>query len=169
MTISFVETMRGWMQLESGEPSPISFELVARRREFGCFDVRGILAMPALIPPTPARGTLRIGRQAIAYQLDFETCAAATGVQQRMRLNATKHPKVLSPLASMTAMEATVRDERGQIVASGQMRFDVRELPSFLASWIPRLPRQAAKLDVRRRTLERRLLDGEAAPHGESA
>ena len=60
----------------------------------------------------------------------------------------------------MTRMNATIADEAGRVVASGEMRFDVRDLVGFVASWLPVAKKGRHHLDTRRRSIERLALSG---------
>lgn len=154
MPISFVEAMRGWLRVDGAE-HPISFEVHALGQGGGKFELRGLLSAPPLGVDRPARGTLVIAplRRSLAYDLEFTSSEGA-----RYALKAEKHPSLLAPLQSMTCMLATVRDANGTLVGEGEMRFDLRDLAPFAASWLP-LPRTAQRqLDARRRQIERRLL-----------
>jgi len=153
MTLSFVEAMRGWLRAGTGPDIPVSFEIHAVQRGRGRFEVKGVIAAPPLTRETPARGTLELGLRAIAYHLEFTSTDG-----RALTLDATKHPTLLSPLRSMTAMHAIVRDAEGTAVASGEMRFNTRDLPGFLRSWVPALGNAHRELDARRRQIERRTL-----------
>jgi hypothetical protein len=161
MALSFVETMRGWLRGKDGKEFPVSFELVATGVRRGHFEVRGLLAAPPLAAESPARGTLEMGIGSIAYHLEF------TSGGQHLRLDATKHPTLLAPLRSMTRMIATITDESGNAIASGEMRFELTDLPVFLASWLPVSRKGRRVLDTRRRSVERQLLSGD--PHAEAS
>jgi hypothetical protein len=155
LTISFVEAMRGWLRRPDGFELPISFEVSAVGIRPGHFEIRGLLAAPPLVREAPARGTLEMSLSLIAYHLDF------TGDDgQSLHLDAAKHPSILAPLKSMTEMEARVTDDGGRVLASGEMRFATRDLPGFLASWLPGRRQARRQLDTRRRGLERRALAG---------
>jgi hypothetical protein len=158
MPLSFVETMRGWMRDERGLDFPISFELAALRVERGRFEVRGLIAAPPLATEAPGRGTLEIGVGSIAYHLEF---LSSTG--QRLSLDATKHPSLLAPIRSMTRMTATITEDSGRSVASGEMTFQLADLPAFAASWLPGIRSARLALDGRRRQLERLVLAGPEA------
>jgi len=155
MPISFVETMRGWLRGADGPEIPVSFELVAVNRRRGRFDVRGLVSAPPLAYEAPARGTLDLGLGSLAYHLEFE---GRDGT--KLHLDATKHPTVLAPLRSMTRMQAEIHDGAGGLVASGEMRFALRDLPAFLATWLPGARHAHHHLDSRRRGAERRALTG---------
>jgi hypothetical protein len=155
MTLSFVEAMRGWLRPADGPELPVSFELraVQRRPGRGLFDVRGVIASPPLARETPARGTLEIGVRALTYHLEF---VATDG--RLLTLDAVKHPTLRAPVRSMTRMRAVVGDTRGATIASGEMRFAVRDLPGFVASWLTPSSLAHRELDTRRRGIERRAL-----------
>jgi hypothetical protein len=157
MDIEFVETMRGWLKTASGGAEhPISFEVHAQGSN-GRFQLRGLISAPPLALESVASGTLTMRPlpliRSIAYHLQFP---GQDG--QRYTLEAEKRPTPLAPIRSMTEMPATVRDPSGAIVAEGMMFFDLRDLPSFAASWLPIRRTAQRLLDTRRRALERRLL-----------
>jgi hypothetical protein len=155
MMLSFVETMRGWMRGEEIPTIPVSFELVALHARRGLFETRGLLSAPPIAIEAPARGTLELGLRALVYHLEF---TAADG--RRLWLDAVKRPAARSPLRSMTKMNAEIHDAAGIVVASGEMRFAIRDLPGFALSWLPIVKRAHRALDARRRHVERRLLFG---------
>ena len=157
MNLSFVEAMRGWIRGESGSEFPISFEVRAVQQRGRHFAIRGLLSAPPLTRETPTEGTLQLGPTTLVYHLDF---TAADG--RRLALDAVKHPSVLAPLRSMTRMQATVRDEAGLLVASGEMRFALRDMPAFVTSWLPVIGGGHRELDARRRQVERLALAGSA-------
>jgi hypothetical protein len=156
MKLSFVETMRGSMRGEHGPSFPVSFELRALHDRGGRFEARGLLVARPLVDETSVRGTLDLGLRALTYRLVF---AGPDG--RRLTLDAVKHPSLRAPFRSMTRMPATIRDEDGRVVASGDMTFATRDLPAFLASWIPIETLAHRRLDARRRQIERRALAGE--------
>jgi len=158
MGISFVEAMRGWLRDGSGAEHPVSFEVVAQRRAGGLFEIRGLLSAPPLARDVPARGTLEMAIGKIAYHLEF---VGADG--RPLILEAQKHPTIFAPLKSMTQMHATVRDEKGTIVAEGEMRFALSDLVPFAASWLPGQRDSQKQLEARRRHVERLLLAGSAS------
>ncbi len=135
MAIAFAETMRGWLRAPEGE-QPISFELRASGGAGGRFALAGRLSFPPFALDAPARGELAISPRRLAYALAF---AGDDG--RRYRLLAEKRPSLLAPVRSMTSMWAVVRELDGPAVAEGEMRFDLRDLPAFLASWLPRFGR----------------------------
>jgi hypothetical protein len=74
-------------------------------------------------------------------------------------LDAQKTPSPLAPIESFTFMPVTIRGG-GEVLAEGSMRFDLKELPRFVASWLPGARGQHKELDARRRALVRAALDG---------
>ena len=155
MQISFVETMSGTVRDERGVTHPISFSVCAVGVRGGHFTLKGVITAP----PWAARevsceGTLVISLRprAITYHLTFDAAA------QTLTLDAQKSPTPLHPLRSMTYMPTTIRDAHGVVVARGDMTFDLRHLPIFLASYIN--GSQQRQLDVRRRALDRLVLTG---------
>ena len=153
---SFVETMRGWLCDREGREHPAAFEVQARGAR-GRFALRGVISAPPFADEALAEGTLAISAlpPSIAYRLRFASPAG-----EPLELAAEKHPTPLHPLRSMTAMEATVTDARGAQVAAGTMLFDLRDLPRFLASWLPVHALAQRQLEAARRRVERRLLAG---------
>lgn len=161
--VSFVETMRGTVETEGGQSSPIDLEAVASGeslRDFrrnGWVELRGLLRAPHWIDEAPVFGSLRITPRALVYQVRFRD-----RVGERFTLEGRKSPSVFTPLRSMTHMVAEVRDADAHVVARGAMRFDLRELPSFILSWLAWLPSSAharRDVDVRRLACERRWLE----------
>jgi hypothetical protein len=159
MNVGFVETMRGSITTRDGAQARIEFEVSAHAphlRQFlkdGKTAITGILRAEGIAREAPARGTLVIDLpRALTYAVDFE----ANG--SRYHLAGKKTPSVLSPFKSMSEMEVVLTKD-GAEVGRGQMVFDLRELPGFLASWLPFHARPRLSLDVRRRLLERTALD----------
>jgi hypothetical protein len=153
MNLSFVETMRGTMRDERGLEFAVSFELRAIHERGGRFEARGLIEAPPLAREAPARGTLDLGLRALVYHLVFSDTEG-----RRLTLDAVKRPTLRAPLRSMTKMPATIRDDAGILVAAGEMFFATRDLPRFLASWIPVQTLAHRQLDARRRQIERRAL-----------
>jgi len=161
MDVSFVETMRGTLQTSAGVASVVEFDVVAEAHSLGRFlldgrsELRGLLRAPAWADETPARGTLRISPAELEYRVEF------TGRNgQAYVLEGRKHPSLLKPVASMTQMHTVLRDASGATVAEGAMHFDLRELASFLASWLPVGRWAQRSLDAKRRAVERLGLTG---------
>lgn len=158
MRVSFVETMRGTLRDADGGSHPAEIELRtdAAWRAFlrdGRTEATGLVRAGPWAAEAPLRGTLTIDPRTprLAYHLEFESGGA------RYVLAGEKHPDWRRPLETMTRLPVTLRSDQ-RVVAEGELRFDLRELPAFLVSWLP-LGRAQRLLDVRRRIVERRLLD----------
>lgn len=157
MQLSFVETMSGTVRGEDGVSHPISFDVSAAGRGGGHFELRGVVSAPPWAPSATVEGTLTISplKPAITYHLHF---TALDG--RRLELNAQKTPSLLRPLGSMTWMPAVLQDADARLVARGEMRFDLKDVLVFAASWLPGPRTQQRRLDVRRRAIDRHLMQG---------
>ncbi len=114
MSLSFAETMSG----EIGS-RPISFTVRASSEGRGYFRLAGTLDLDG--DRWPCEGSLRLRPGSIRYRLRFATGRALAG-QKTLSL---RHP-----LRSMTTLPVNVDGE------PGVLRFDLRELPAFLWTWI---------------------------------
>ncbi len=161
MDLSFVETMRGELRAPSGGASPVELGIVAEARslprflEDGTTRIRGLVRAPPWTLRSPAVGTLRLSLGAIAYRIELSSDGG-----EPLVLTGTKHPSILSPLRSMTVMQVSLHDGAGSELARGTMRFELADLPRFVASWLPMGKRSLRALDRRRRRVERGLLEG---------
>ncbi len=156
MRLSFVETMRGTVRDLHGEVHSIAFDVNAiGNSSDGHFALRGLARAPHWAREAAAHGTLTIAprERTITYAVRFR---AESG--QELLLDAQKRFSFLAPLRSMTLMPVTLRNASGEVVARGQMTFDLRELVPFVASWLPLAKTQQKRLDVRRRAVVRALL-----------
>jgi hypothetical protein len=159
MNVGFVETMRGTLRAADGTESKVEFEVHAHAdhlRQFlkdGQTRLRGIMRAAPYAAEVPATGALTIDLpRSLTYLVTFES----GGVQYR--LEGKKTPSLLSPIQSMTVMDAVLKTAAGETLASGEMSFALREMPGFLASWLPFNARARVALDVRRRLLERQAM-----------
>jgi hypothetical protein len=150
MKISFVESMQGSLRDESGDEHPVRFR-VAASGSGGNFELRGLVTLPPWVQDAEAEGTLTmsIAPPRLSYRLRFGN---------GLTLEADKHPTPLSPLRSMTFMRTVVRDAAGKTLAEGPMTFALRDLPQFLASWLPFGRRQQHDLDAEVRAAARKEL-----------
>lgn len=156
MKVGFVETMRGTLRTNDGSETKVEFEVHAHAdhlRKFlkdGQTTLHGIMRAAPYAVEVPATGELTIDLpRSLTYLVTFEN----NGVHYR--LEGVKHPSLLSPIKSMTVMDVVLKSEAGHELARGQMTFAVRELPGFIASWLPFNARPRVSLDMRRRLLER--------------
>ncbi|MBI5510627.1 MAG: hypothetical protein HY903_17860 [Deltaproteobacteria bacterium] len=157
MPLSFVESMSGTVIDAAGAERRISFTVSARGRGGGHFALSGIVAAPPWAPAAPIDGTLQvaIAPPSIAYRFEL---VAADG--RALVFTGEKHLKALAPVASLTRMPVVLRDSEGHVLAEGQMRFRLAQLPGFLWSWLPGARRRRRRLDVERRALTRGRLEG---------
>lgn len=134
MRIRFAETMQGELRTAAGVEAPVSFSVDARSEGVGVFALSGSVQAPPWAEGAPAEGTLTMSvlERSIAYVVRF---TAKDG--SAMVLEGRKHPSPFAPLQSMTEMPVSLKDAQGTVVASGAMRFDLKDLPGFLASWLP--------------------------------
>lgn len=156
MKPSFVETMRGSLSPPGGEASPVVFEVVAEAASTrallrtGHTELRGLIRAPAWVDEAPTRGSLDLSPRRLEYRLRFVDRQG-----RDLLLLGRKHPRPLAALHSMTVMETLLLDDRGGELARGELRFDLRELPPFLWSWLPLRHMAQRRLDIRRRAVER--------------
>lgn len=157
MRLSFVETMRGTVEDTKGDTHPLSFDVSAVGGADGHFVLRGLAKALPWTREATAQGTLTIAprERTITYLLRFASDAGDSLV-----LDAQKRFSFLAPLRSMTLMPVTVSNAAGEVLARGNMSFDLRELVPFVASWLPVVKLQEKRLDVRRRAVARALLRG---------
>ncbi len=154
MKTSFVETMRGSLTTQDGLKHPLDFEIKAEAPSLlrflrdGTLQLSGVLHASPWASEVPAAGTMEIalahGR--IGYRLRFGT----------FRLEGDKRVRPAALLPSMTTLPVTLSDSAGTQLATGEVRFDLRDLPGFLRSFLPfrRLAQQ--RLDEKRRNVEQR-------------
>jgi len=157
MAVSFVETMQGTIAGADGRSYPVAFTLeVTATDRPGDHRVSGVVSAPPWVEhEVECHGSLTMaaGLRAIHYEVRF---VADDG--RGVWLDATKHPRPWSPLATMSAMPATLRDNEGRALADGQMVFAPRDLPAFVASMLP-LDGGRKALTARRRAAARRALE----------
>ena len=157
MPIAFVETMRGFVTPKSGPPVAVDFNVRASGGTGGHFTLTGVVHAGPWIDETTCEGTLDISAipARLAYDVHFK---AADG--RRLRLHGSKHPSLFSPVSSMTVLPITLSDEAGLELARGELRFDLTELPGFIASWLPRPSRAHRQLEARRVAVARLQIAG---------
>ena len=138
----FSETMAGsWTPETGGEPRPIRFSVTARARSLFKHlldhktSLEGTLWMDGFAAGAPVDGELTINPllgKLIRYEFGF---TADDG--KRYRFAGQKDVSLLELAETMTTLPATITDERGTPVARALLRFDKRDLPSFIASFRP--------------------------------
>jgi hypothetical protein len=126
MKLSFEETMSGTLRDTNGAEHPISFTVQSEGEGRGFYTLTGTMKAPPWAESARCTGSFHLSPFAIRYHLKFG----------RFTLEAKKTPSLLKPVHSMTVMPATLRNEAGAVVGEGEMRFDLRDLQSFLLSWL---------------------------------
>ena len=151
----FVETMRGELTGGSGQ-HPIAFHVRAERQRGGVFALRGVMHAGPWASETTASGTvtLSVWPSRIAYDVAF---TAADG--RRLRLVGAKHPTPRRPVHSMSWLAVELRDEGDAVLAHGWLTFDLLDLPSFVASWLPVPSRAERRLEARHQAVVRAALE----------
>lgn len=157
MNIAFVETMRGFVTPKSGPSVAVDFNVRASGGAGGRFTLTGVVHAGPWIDETTCEGTLHLSAMParLAYDVHFK------GVNgQALRLHGAKHPGLFSPVKGMTVLPISLSDDSGAVLAHGELRFDLTELPGFLASWLPRQSRAHRQLEARRVAVARQQLLG---------
>ncbi len=154
----FVETMRGELSGPHGA-HPVAFHVRAERQQRGTFALRGVMHAGPWASETTASGslTLSLWPARIAYEVAF---TAADG--RRLRLVGAKHPTPRRPVHSMSWLGVELRDERDAVLATGWLAFDLLDLPSFVASWLPVPSRAERRLEARHQAVVRAALESGA-------
>ena len=138
----FSETMQGtWTRDGQSDERPIAFSITARARSWlkhlrdHDAEIEGTLRMEGFAKEVPVRGTLHINPlmgKVIRYDFGF---LADDG--RRYRFIGQKDVSLSDVVGTMTTLPAAIEDENGKVVARCHMKFDTKDLPSFLASFRP--------------------------------
>ncbi len=134
----FRETMSGSFRRD-GVDKPMQFTVNARagsiwehlRDRKARLD--GEVTMEGFASARPLEGEITIDplvKRIIRYEFTF---AADDG--QRYRFVGQKDVSLRDPVGSMTTLPAEVLALDGKLVATVQLKFDTKDLPSFLGSW----------------------------------
>lgn len=150
MRIQFRETMAGTLRDLGGVERRVDFHVVARSEGGGFFTLEGVGHAAPWAAECPAQGTLAIGAflRFIRYTVRLSAPGGKTYV-----IHGEKRPTLFKPLSSMTDMPTRLEDERGEVLATGAMHFDLKDLPDFLSSWLPLPLPASARLLAERRAL----------------
>lgn len=153
MTVAFVETMRGTLRDSVGAVHPVDFHVRATGGSQGRFALSGVIHAAPWRDEAAVTGTLELSLApaSIAYDLHF---VASDG--SPLRLHGSKRPTLRAPITSMTVLSVTLSDEADGTLAEGTIRFDLLELPTFLASWLPFQTTPHRQLAARRVAVARR-------------
>lgn len=155
MPIAFVETMRGTVRDAKGVERAVDFHVRAAGGSAGHFELSGVVHAAPWVDETVASGTLDLSvlPPSIAYDVRFR---GADG--RPLRLHGAKRPSLVRPVASMTVLDITLSDDAGLALAQGTLRFDLMDLPGFLASWLPVPTKPHRQLEARRVAVARKEL-----------
>jgi len=95
-------------------------------------DLEGTIDLFGIASGVPCRGTLAMSplraRANLVYELTFADDDGA-----RCSLHGEKHARFLAP-TGMTTLHTEIRRE-GEVLARGTLYFDLRDLPSWLATF----------------------------------
>ncbi|MEW6432799.1 MAG: hypothetical protein AB1730_14945 [Myxococcota bacterium] len=155
MPIAFVETMRGTVRDASGVERPVDFHVRAAGGAGGRFELSGVVHAAPWVDEAVATGTLALSAlpASIAYDVRFRAADGRT-----LRLHGAKKPSLFRPVTSMTVLPVTLSDEAGLAQGEGTLRFDLMDLPRFLASWLPVPTKAHRQLAARRAAVARKEL-----------
>lgn len=135
----FRETMSGSYRRDDGVARPMHFTVTARAGSLWSHlrdrkaRLEGEVTMDGFASARPLDGELTIDpllKKIIRYEFTF---AADDG--QRYRFVGQKDVDFLDPVRSMTTLPAQVLALDGKRVATAELTFDTKDLPSFLGSW----------------------------------
>ena len=157
MNIAFVETMRGFVTPRSGPPVAVDFNVRASGGAGGRFRLTGVVHAGPWIDETTCEGTLTFS--AIPARLSYDVHFKGND-GRALRLHGAKRPSLFSPVKGMTVLPISLSDDSRDVLAQGELRFDLTELPGFLASWLPRPSRAHRQLEARRVAVARQQLLG---------
>ncbi len=140
MPISFFETMSGELFDEKSEERPIRFEIKGEATDAyrfwrsGRVKITGVVDAPPLADEAPLEGEMVISplrRRQITYRFRFND------IQGRpCQFTGRKEISFLKPVHSMTHMTGLIERD-GAFLASGELRFELEDLPEFVTSWWP--------------------------------
>lgn len=149
MGVSFFETMQGSVEDRWGRTHPIDFHVKAEAKQLGAWLADGELRISGVVSArpwaedAPLLGRMNISplrRKAIVYEFEFfdedETAYTFAG-RKDISWRHIAH--------SMTHMPVSLRRE-GELIASGEMSFDLNHVLSFFSSWGPHTTITSARL-----------------------
>lgn len=149
MGVSFFENMHGELTCRWGTTHAVDFELRAEATRFGRFmrdgstRLSGIVNAPPWAEEAPLQGQLHISpvlQRRLRYHITFSDEQGTP-----YRLAGEKSVNWLRPVSTMTHMEVQLH-RQDELVATGEMRFELGELLAFAASWTPWTSIQPAAL-----------------------
>ncbi|GAA5173138.1 hypothetical protein GCM10023321_74080 [Pseudonocardia eucalypti] len=134
MHTTFRETMSGTvndrpLELRLAVDQPGILNPVADRTA----TLTGRLRAPGIADDVPVTGTLRIAPLNAARTIGYD-CSFSLPDGRRLRLAGAKTIELAHPLRSMTTLPVTLTEGEKRL-GDGVLRFDLRDLPSFLAGF----------------------------------
>jgi len=138
----FKETMSGTFKPDAGgEERAMRFTITARARSWlkhlrdHKAEISGELDIDGFATRAPISGELTINPvlgKLIRYEFEF------TGDDRRhYRFAGQKDVSIVDLAGSMTTLPATISDSSGKTVATAHLKFDTRDLGSFVGSFRP--------------------------------
>lgn len=127
MALRFAETMAGTLDDAGGRPLAVSFTVAAAGEGRGYLRLTGTLRVGE--SSTPCHGVLVLRPGSLRYRVRGRDGTEVAG---------QKTVSLRRPLASLTTLPVTLADPHGEVLARGDLRFALRELPAFLLSFVRR-------------------------------
>jgi hypothetical protein len=134
----FRETMSG-TYVRDGVERPMHFAVTARAKSLFAHlkdrkaKLDGVITMEGFATAQPLEGEITIDPllgKLIRYEFTF-----AADDAQRYRFIGQKDVTLRDPVGSMTTLPAQVLALDGKQIATADLKFDTKDLPSFLGSW----------------------------------
>ncbi|MFO0623066.1 MAG: hypothetical protein U0745_16860 [Polyangia bacterium] len=138
---SFDETMAGPITLEhQNHPQHMEFRIHAEVASLGSFlsdgrtSISGTVSIPGLADSAALSGSLWIWphKRILRYEFSF-----ARNDGSPCRFAGQKDVSPLDLVETMTALPSYLYDAHGHEIGQAEVRFDLSDLPTFLASWRP--------------------------------
>lgn len=138
---SFDETMSGPITLHGSQhPQHMEFRIHAEVPSLGEYldegrtEIEGTVSIAGFADSSALKGSLWILplRRQIRYEFGF---AANDGSPYRFA--GQKDISPLDPVTTLTVLPAYLYDAHGREIGQAEVRFELGDLPSFLASWRP--------------------------------
>ncbi len=142
---SFDETMAGPITLQGSQhPQHMEFRLHAEVPSLGEFlndgrtEITGTVSIAGFADSAALSGSLWILplKRQIRYEFGFSSNDGAP-----CRFAGQKDVSPLDPVTTMTVLPAYLFDAHGQEIGQAEVRFELGDLPAFIASWRPVLAR----------------------------
>lgn len=138
---SFDETMSGPITLEGhSHPQHMEFRIHAEVPSLGSFlsdgrtHIAGTVSIPGVADSAALQGSLWIWPHKRILRYDFSFTA---NDGSPCRFAGQKDVSPLAPVETMTTLPSYLYDAHGREIGQAEVRFDLSDLPTFLASWRP--------------------------------